>query len=51
VLDFAGLALLRFRETVEADPCGALAGWDGADASPCSWFGVECSDDGRVLGL
>lgn len=50
-LSHQGLALLRFRETVEADPSGALAGWDGADASPCSWFGVECSDDGRVLGL
>ncbi|XP_047095279.1 protein MALE DISCOVERER 2-like isoform X2 [Lolium rigidum] len=50
-LSHQGLALLRFRETVEADPSGALAGWNGADASPCSWFGVECSDDGRVVGL
>ncbi|KAM0899301.1 hypothetical protein ACQ4PT_021389 [Festuca glaucescens] len=50
-LSHEGLALLRFREMVEADPSGALAGWDGADASPCSWFGVECSDDGRVVGL
>ncbi|KAM0888191.1 hypothetical protein ACQ4PT_028528 [Festuca glaucescens] len=50
-LNHEGLALLRFREMVEADPSGALAGWDGGDASPCSWFGVECSDDGRVVGL
>jgi len=50
-LNHEGLALLRLRETVEADPSGALAGWDEADASPCSWFGVECSDDGRVVGL
>ena len=48
---FAGLALLRFREMVEADPGGALLDWDQGDASPCSWFGVECSGDGRVVGL
>lgn len=48
---FAGLALLRFREMVEADPRGALADWGEGHASPCSWFGVQCSDDGRVIGL
>lgn len=50
-LNHEGLALLRFREMVEADPSGALLGWDEGDATPCSWFGVECSDDGRVVGL
>ncbi|KAI4963082.1 hypothetical protein ZWY2020_019733 [Hordeum vulgare] len=50
-LNHEGLALLRFREMVEADPSGALADWDEGHASPCSWFGVQCSDDGRVVGL
>ena len=47
----AGLALLRFREKVERDPLGALSNWiekDG-DIDPCSWFGVECSDDKVVI--
>ncbi|KAM3404686.1 hypothetical protein ACQJBY_007659 [Aegilops geniculata] len=50
-LNHEGLALLKFREMVEADPRGALADWDAGHATPCSWFGVQCSDDGRVVGL
>ncbi|CAM0955040.1 unnamed protein product [Alopecurus aequalis] len=50
-LSHEGLALLRFREMVEADPRGALLDWGEGDAGPCSWFGVECSGDGRVVGL
>ncbi|PKA66901.1 putative LRR receptor-like serine/threonine-protein kinase MRH1 [Apostasia shenzhenica] len=46
-----GWAMLRFRERVELDPFGALAGWNGDGAVElCSWFGVKCVD-GRVVAL
>ncbi|KAG8039366.1 hypothetical protein GUJ93_ZPchr0033g26866 [Zizania palustris] len=36
---------------IDADPFDALLDWDEGNASPCSWFGVECSGDGRVIAL
>ncbi|KAG8085898.1 hypothetical protein GUJ93_ZPchr0010g10926 [Zizania palustris] len=50
-LNHEGVALLRFREMIEADPFDALLDWDEGNASPCSWFGVECSGDERVIAL
>uniref|UniRef100_A0A0E0L3P0 Protein kinase domain-containing protein n=1 Tax=Oryza punctata TaxID=4537 RepID=A0A0E0L3P0_ORYPU len=50
-LNHEGVALLRFKEMIDTDPFGALFDWDEGNASPCSWFGVECSDDGRVVAL
>ncbi|XP_024315666.1 protein MALE DISCOVERER 2 isoform X1 [Brachypodium distachyon] len=50
-LNHEGLVLLRFKDTIEDDPSHALLDWDEGNAGPCSWFGVECSDDGRVIGL
>ncbi|WOL06342.1 hypothetical protein Cni_G15074 [Canna indica] len=46
-----GRALLALKDGVELDPNCALADWDEEDADPCSWFGVGCSDDGRVVVL
>ena len=40
---------MKFKEAVDSDPYGALKNWDEGSMSPCSWFGVECSDDGRVM--
>jgi len=48
-LNHEGAALLKFKEAVDSDPYGALKNWDEGSMSPCSWFGVECSDDGRVM--
>lgn len=50
-LNHEGAALLKFKEVVDADPYGALKSWDEGSMSPCSWFGVECSDDGLVMTL
>nr|CAB3464964.1 unnamed protein product [Digitaria exilis] len=50
-LNREGAALLKFKEAIDADPYGALKNWDEGSMSPCSWFGVECSDDGLVLTL
>jgi hypothetical protein len=47
----AGAALLRFKAGIDADPYGALLDWDEESLKPCSWFGVECSDDGLVMAL
>ncbi|CAN6354849.1 unnamed protein product [Urochloa humidicola] len=46
-----GAALLKFKEALDADPYGALENWDEESSSPCSWFGVECSNDGLVKTL
>ncbi|KAF8719503.1 hypothetical protein HU200_024228 [Digitaria exilis] len=50
-LNREGAALLKFKEAIDADPYSALKNWDEGSMSPCSWFGVECSDDGLVLTL
>ncbi|KAJ3684071.1 hypothetical protein LUZ61_013235 [Rhynchospora tenuis] len=47
-----GSVLLRFREKIEHDPYGALSNWGENEALHyCSWFGVVCSDDLKVVAL
>ncbi|XP_010423247.1 PREDICTED: protein MALE DISCOVERER 1-like isoform X2 [Camelina sativa] len=43
------LALMKFKERIERDPFGALMNW--GELSHCSWSGVVCSHDGRVVIL
>ncbi|CAN6327903.1 unnamed protein product [Urochloa humidicola] len=50
-LNHEGAALLKFKEALDADPYGALENWDEESSNPCSWFGVECSNDGLVKTL
>lgn len=52
-LNSEGLALLKFRERVVKDPFNALSNWSAqeGDFDHCSWFGVHCSDDGKVVAL
>lgn len=50
-LEEEGRVLLRFRELVEFDPYGALSNWGKPGIDHCSWFGVDCSEDGRVVSL
>lgn len=50
-LNREGAALLKFKETIDADPYGALMDWDEGSRNHCSWFGVQCSGDGRVVAL
>lgn len=45
----AALALMKFKERIERDPFGALMNW--GELSHCSWSGVVCSHDGRVVIL
>ncbi|KAG0467520.1 hypothetical protein HPP92_019100 [Vanilla planifolia] len=44
-------ALLSFKKGVETDPYGALLNWGKPGVDHCLWFGVRCSDDGRVESL
>ncbi|OAY51302.1 receptor-like protein kinase BRI1-like 3 [Manihot esculenta] len=42
------VGLLSFkRSSVQSDPNNVLANWTPDSSSPCSWFGVSCSVDGR----
>ncbi|KAL6610357.1 hypothetical protein ACP70R_040326 [Stipagrostis hirtigluma subsp. patula] len=50
-LNHEGAALLKFKEMIDVDPYGALLDWNEGTVNPCSWFGVECSGDGRVMSL
>lgn len=52
-LNDEGIALLKFRESVVNDPFGGLSSWneDAGETYHCSWFGIECSDDGHVVSL
>ncbi|XP_057978215.1 LRR receptor-like serine/threonine-protein kinase RPK2 [Malania oleifera] len=43
-------ALLRFKSSV-SDPSGVLSGWNSSSPDPCSWFGVLCNSNFRVLAL
>ncbi|KAL6541628.1 hypothetical protein OROGR_011114 [Orobanche gracilis] len=51
-LNDEGVALLRFKGQIVSDPHEALSNWieELGVESPCSWFGVECSQ-GYVVVL
>ncbi|XP_057491310.1 LRR receptor-like serine/threonine-protein kinase RPK2 [Actinidia eriantha] len=43
-------ALLEFKRSVSG-PSGALASWGSGGSGHCSWFGVTCSADSRVVAI
>ncbi|GJN03931.1 hypothetical protein PR202_ga21430 [Eleusine coracana subsp. coracana] len=45
-LNTDGLALLALKFAVSDDPGGVLGSWQDADADPCAWSGVTCTDGG-----
>ncbi|XP_059290504.1 protein MALE DISCOVERER 2-like [Lycium ferocissimum] len=49
-LNSEGLALLRFRVKVDADPYGILENWNRDHCDPCMWSGVQCKH-GKVQML
>ncbi|KAK8955357.1 putative LRR receptor-like serine/threonine-protein kinase MRH1 [Platanthera guangdongensis] len=46
-----GEALLRFKERIDFDPYGALSNWGKPGVDHCLWYGVYCSEDGKVVSL
>eukprot|EP00250_Pteridium_aquilinum_P016241 c23019_g1_i1 orf=293-3079(+) len=47
-LNDEGQALLDFRKQISRDPNGVLASWKSEDATPCTWAGVVCDQEGNV---
>ncbi|KAI3985859.1 hypothetical protein MKX01_026645, partial [Papaver californicum] len=47
------IPLLRFRERGCRDPYGVLLNCKFSDGAqnPCSWFGVKCYNDDKVISL
>ncbi|CAL5325914.1 unnamed protein product [Camellia sinensis] len=43
-------ALLQFKNSV-SDPSGVLASWISSNSDHCSWFGVTCDSNSRVVAL
>uniref|UniRef100_A0A5B7ABT6 non-specific serine/threonine protein kinase n=1 Tax=Davidia involucrata TaxID=16924 RepID=A0A5B7ABT6_DAVIN len=43
-------ALLQFKSSV-SDPSGLLTSWNSSNSDHCSWFGVTCDSNYRVLAL
>ncbi|KAI4366996.1 hypothetical protein MLD38_022784 [Melastoma candidum] len=46
-----GAALLDFKQSISLDPLSVLSSWDSSHDTPCSWSGVACSGQGRVISL
>ncbi|KAL6983333.1 hypothetical protein U1Q18_016722 [Sarracenia purpurea var. burkii] len=44
------LALLEFKNSI-SDPFGLLSSWELDSFNHCSWLGVSCSSDSRVLSI
>ncbi|KAI3665826.1 hypothetical protein L6452_44461 [Arctium lappa] len=43
-------ALLEFKSSV-SDPSGVLASWNRSNSDVCSWIGVSCGSNSRVVAL
>ncbi|KAJ0812680.1 putative protein kinase RLK-Pelle-LRR-XV family [Helianthus annuus] len=48
--DLDKLALIEFKRSV-SDPSGVLSSWSESNSDICSWVGVSCGSDFRVVGL
>jgi Leucine-rich repeat (LRR) protein len=45
-----GQALLTWKNNLNSST-DALHSWNPADPSPCNWFGIHCSSDGKVVEI
>lgn len=50
-LNSDGSFLLALKYSILSDPLSVLNSWDYLDLNPCSWNGVVCSQDLRVITL
>ncbi|XP_024974098.1 LRR receptor-like serine/threonine-protein kinase RPK2 [Cynara cardunculus var. scolymus] len=48
--DIDKYALLEFKRSV-SDPSGVLVSWNGSNSDVCSWVGVSCGSNYRVVAL
>ncbi|KFK30350.1 hypothetical protein AALP_AA7G250200 [Arabis alpina] len=50
-LNSDGLVLLKFKSSVLLDPLSMLKTWNYNHETPCSWRGVSCNNESKVLTL
>ncbi|KAL6957972.1 Zygote arrest protein 1 [Sarracenia purpurea var. burkii] len=50
-LNDEGLALLSLKHSITEDTEGSLNNWNFSDENPCSWNGVTCNNEQRVVSL
>ncbi|XP_010528994.2 PREDICTED: probable inactive leucine-rich repeat receptor-like protein kinase At1g66830 [Tarenaya hassleriana] len=46
-----GIALLSFKKSLENHSDSVLTDWNSSDSDPCSWKGVSCNNELRVVSL
>ncbi|ESQ53363.1 hypothetical protein EUTSA_v10024484mg [Eutrema salsugineum] len=50
-LNSDGLHLMSFKSSVLVDPLSLLQTWNHSHQTPCSWSGVSCNNDSKVVTL
>ncbi|KAJ0252348.1 LRR receptor-like serine/threonine-protein kinase [Hirschfeldia incana] len=50
-LNSDGLLLMNFKSSVLVDPLSLLQTWNSTHETPCSWIGVSCNNDSKVVNL
>ncbi|XP_010511585.1 PREDICTED: probable inactive leucine-rich repeat receptor-like protein kinase At1g66830 [Camelina sativa] len=50
-LNDQGLALLSFKQSLQNQNNSVFANWNSSDPNPCSWQGITCNDDLRVVSI
>ncbi|KAL0726198.1 hypothetical protein Bca4012_022291 [Brassica carinata] len=50
-LNSDGLLLMNFKSSVLVDPLSLLQTWNHSHETPCSWRGVSCNNDSKVVNL
>ncbi|KAJ4914150.1 putative LRR receptor-like serine/threonine-protein kinase [Raphanus sativus] len=50
-LNSDGLLLMNFKSSVLVDPLSQLQTWNYNHETPCSWRGVSCNNDSKVVNL
>ncbi|CAH2065743.1 unnamed protein product [Thlaspi arvense] len=50
-LNDQGLALLSFKQSLQNQKDSVFSNWNSSDSNPCSWQGITCNDDLRVVSV
>nr|BAF01034.1 hypothetical protein [Arabidopsis thaliana] len=50
-LNDQGLALLSFKQSIQNQSDSVFTNWNSSDSNPCSWQGVTCNYDMRVVSI
>lgn len=50
-LNDQGLALLSFKQSLLNQKDSVFTNWNSSDSNPCSWLGITCNTDLRVISI